>query len=412
MKKNNKNQTNIKTNKKNQKLAKFSKFENSMNLLDQSNLLFTLEEVEKVFPKPENNEETLEKEKQEQAKDYTIIRQENGKLQELLRYKLKYDLMVWQVFFEKCHELEDSYFIEDDLLEKSNRTNTIVPDITEREVKYRRQNKEYADKLIEEYNQKRYNNYVRMMTGEDQEIEETVVKHKYLYLMIAGISLILTIVNLFLSYSKTIQLIVTIVLALITLVMLSLFIFDKKVYKIKKYQAKTKPYKSYPEWCSENCISDEYLSKVAALKKSYLSLLKTEEEKLAKRIEIMKEIKTRMMEVIPVYKDYYTEEDMNYLLNAVMDRRCDTIRKAVKLAKEKEYQYDYLSSSERFIKEMNYVEDYKIYINEYTNLPIDKRTEFDKQIEKNNIIYNYLSRIHFDKTVIENEPFINQAELK
>lgn len=366
--------------------------------------VFSSEEMDKVFAMSDSIEA------KQDNKDYTIIRQENGKISELNRYKFEYDLLIWKKFYEKCHELDDSFFIQDDNLEKAIRNKQVPEDLTIRDIKYRRQNKTYSDKLVEEYEMKNYDEYAKSTVGSEHEVEEIIKKNRYGLLVIAIVLVLLGVGLYFVPMSfitDTVKIAICALLMALGLVSLLFFIFKKKEFKIRKYQAKIKPQLSFKEWQSKNCVSEEYLNKTDNMRKEYIDALKVKEDKVLSNVASMIEIKNRMMNVIPIHKDFYTEEGINTILNVVQARKCDTVRKALKFVKNKEYQVDYLSSTELLVRGMNYIEDSKIYIEEYNNLEYDLKKEFDRAIEKNNKILEYLESISFEKDSVISEQFFN-----
>ena len=173
-----KRQEKEKNKKKNKIIKKNSILDANVNRVITSKV-FSSEEMDKVFAMDDYVEA------KQDSKDYTIIRQENGKINELNRYKLEYDLLIWKKFYEKCHELDDSFFIQDDNLEKAIRNKQVPEDLTIRDIKYRRQNKTYSDKLVEEYEMKNYDEYAKSTIGSEHEVEEIIRKNRYGLLIIA-----------------------------------------------------------------------------------------------------------------------------------------------------------------------------------------------------------------------------------
>ena len=145
-----------KTTKKTKK-TKVVKSNAPLSYIYNDKINISIEEVDKIFPDIEKKDNLNSSNKEN--KDYTIIRLENGKVEELNKNKFLYDLFIWKKFYSVCDTVDSSFNIKDDNLEK-NIKNGVEEDITIRDVKYKRQNKIYVDELINKYNKNLYYYYV------------------------------------------------------------------------------------------------------------------------------------------------------------------------------------------------------------------------------------------------------------
>ena len=405
-----------KTTKKTQK-TKVVKSIAPLSYVYNDKINISIEEVDKIFPDIEKKDNLNSSNKEN--KDYTIIRLENGKVEELNRYKFLYDLFIWKKFYSVCDTVDSSFNIKDDNLEK-NIKNGVEEDITIRDVKYKRQNKIYVDELINKYNKNLYDEYVKERTIDEDSVnknDEYVKRNRYIYLVFA---IILLLCSLFVVFSHLLNLnlfdelikyIISGSSLLLTIIFVILFITHKKIVKVKRVEKVLKVntnLKSFDDFVLEKQNNEEYVNKIEEMKKQYLDDLKRYEEMIYKYREVLIYIKEKLMLIIPLAKDCYNKEMINSLINVSIERNCDTIRKALKYAKEDDYKTEYLSSLEMFNKSMFYLEDYKLFIDEYNNLKKELKDEFDEKINNNNIIIDYFNNIKIDKIIVNSDKYLKK----
>lgn len=343
------------------------------------------------------------------------------------RFKLKYDLLCWHNFYEKCHELENSFEIKDDLLVNCSDTSSpnYTGDITKRTIEYDKSNENYFnEKIVPTLKKKYISNKEVLMTyyneaknsWEKSELLRVASKNsaissgnslKTLGLVLAISGVIPIVVDIALVASKKISFFGCLgLLALIVPIeIIALFITSvagSKGANIKTVRMDQKvsmgSFQSYEEWADNNIDDiDIYKNYLNQKKELFFEIARKEERTIVDSISQLKQIKNELESDIPMPKKYSDEYHINALLALVLDRRADTLKEAINLFETETYRstvvlsLDMLNHNIQILN--NNITGLRKEVYELKNIAYEG---FKTVIRQNNFISMQLDSIRFD----------------
>ena len=262
---------------------------------------------------------------------------------EQTKLKLKYDLLCWHNFFQKCHELEKSLYIPDNLSQSGI-------DVASRKVEFDI-DRYYSDVVIPKFDELyiKKNDYVeRTFEAENQKIKqynknlansriEAVQSHKKkkAFCLVAGISCaVLGLIFFFIGISSSnVGSIIgfSVAWGILTLMGVPLIIIGGLLaqHGPKPITAKEKEPLVFTQFFqSEIKTTPKYLDKEKEWHKKFSAQVKTDIDGFISQIPQLKQIKEKLELEIPLPQKYTKEEHVDSLLSLVLDGRVDTLKEA------------------------------------------------------------------------------------
>lgn len=346
------------------------------------------------------------------------------KEENLEKVKLEYDLLCWHNFYEKCHELENSFEIKDDSLNRCSDISSISyeGDIAYRSVVYNDSNQSY---FVENIYPKLRANYLdrkselmpfyerakreadaaesRRVAAKNAQISSGNTKKT-----IGGILVVVGIIFIvlgFVTLSSVSGLSIFLFIASLAL----LGVGGSFVVKAAQQGANTKTvtfdahttanqFVGYDEWIKRNIDDVEIFKKhISEKKKIFLDTVKIEEDGILQSREELIDIRNKLLKEIPIPEKYSDEYHINALLALVLDCRADTLKEAINLFETETYRKTVVNS----LNVLNYNiiqlnKNITMLRGDVQNLTNAVYKGFSVLIEQNNFICSQLDSIRFD----------------
>lgn len=386
------------------------KKENGVFVCQECGTEYSIEDAKKLLT--EVVEEKKSTEIAENNKSLSDFDEESKKL------KLQYDLLCWHNFYNKCHELEKTFYITDKYLEKN-------VDITSRKISYDYENY-YLKNVLPKFNDhylelhpeilRSYNDEVDKMSKsnlkrskaiEKAKEERTNAKGKIIVPFI--ISSLISIVLLIIMFSIGIER-VGLSAWWVMLVFAGLFPFilvvclsahhikegDRRV--AQSLAAKEYNIPDFDKWFVENVGKTEtYVQQESDFKERFMNTAKKDSKSVIEVIPQLKKVKTDLMERIPLPEKYSDEQHVNSLLALTLDGRAETLKEAINLYETEAYRNTVVSSLQALnynIEQLN--SNISVLRREVKNLSDTTYQGFSALIQQNNYISQSLDAIRFD----------------
>lgn len=329
------------------------------------------------------------------------------------KIKLEYDLLCWHNFYEKCHELEKSFYITDD-------NYGLNVDVASREVVFN-YNKYYYESVFPLFNEnyikcnphltelhasemKKRNISNRNRSREIDSANKNFAKKSYLGLLpliICGVlSLIFYLISAITSqWGLAIFGVVLFVISIpITIILLKKMRLKALLLIEQKKQLPIKEIKEFDNWFySEVAITDEYKAKQISFYNKYIETAKKDSEEFIEKIPQLKQIKEELIKNVPLPQKYSDEEHVNALLALVLDGRADTLKEAINLFETEAYRNTVINSlnvlNYNIVQLNNNITNLR---NDVQNLTNTVYQGFSVLIKQNNYISSQIDSIRFD----------------
>ena len=330
------------------------------------------------------------------------------------KMKLEYDLLCWHNYYQKCHELEDSFEIKDDKLNSCSdiSSNRYKGDIGYREVVYDVSNESYFEnniypKLRTNYLQKKdeltplydkakikgNQQEAKRVASLNDEISNTNAK-KY---VIKGV-----------YYSGVVLFILSIGLMIIGFIFRGMYSDASGKLKADSFVTE-KSFISYDEWIENNIDELEiFKNHVSEKKKMFLDTVKKEEEGILNSRQELIEIRNNLTKEIPLPEKYSDEYHVNALLALVLNCRADTLKEAINLFETESYRNTVVSSLNALnynIAQLN--NNIRMLQGQVHNLTSTVVQGFSTLIQQNNYISRQLDAIRFDTRYLMIDNFLS-----
>jgi len=368
------------------------------SLLDAKNLI---KEVEEIDEKKEE-EIVIEEGTSVLPSDFPV---EYEATTEDKIMKLKYDLLCWYRFFEKCHELEHSIFISD------QGANSNV-DITVRKLNWD-YNTYFETKLHGEFDKYYLRKYGKKLKDEHQANEkrkrncniESKNKIKALDKRQSIIAIKCIVVYLFIHAILALISLYTLFLIPISIPIgnkIIYYFWDRIIAQKKAEELKIEKEETFEEyWIRHKQSSDTYKKLLKEKYDEFLKRAKKSVEYLVSNIPQLIEIKNQLIESVPLPPSYSNEQSVKGLLTLVLNGRAHTLKEAINLLETEYYREAVLNS----FRELNYnlsllVESIERLNYKMNSISNKLSSHYFSLYNQNSIISSQLMSIKYDTSFI------------
>lgn len=314
--------------------------------------------------------------------------------------KLKYDLLCWHKFYEKCHEVENSFYIVDEERETSR-------DITERNLNWdyasyfeKNFDKPLFERYVSEHPElkEEYKKYTEEIYAQNRQKNERVAninhnRHKKFWLVYAIVTIIMTLLSVASFGSDPIFITMWFLVAIVMPALIfvpAAFIFYH-YGDIPPYHEQCRPYNDF---VADQRKSSGYQSFYKSACAAFTARAQQDAETLVNYVPELKQIKEQLTVNCPVPRSYSDEEHINALLALVIDGRAETLKEAINLYETEQYRIAVTSS----LASMN---DNMILLNgQIQSLSKDINSKLGSLVAQNRMITESIARIQVSTQIL------------
>lgn len=340
------------------------------------------------------------------------------------KIKLEYDLLCWHNFYEKCHELENSFEIKDDSFNRCSDISSEIyeGDIANRTVTYDKSNHNYFNENIypklknqflskksqllpfyEKAKREANADELRKVTAKNAIIQSGNRKKTAGGILVA-VSFIFLILG-FVTLSKIPGLSIFLFIVVLALAGVGGTLIVKaaqqgantQTIKLDSYTS-AKQFVGYDDWITSNIDKIEiFKNHVSEKKKVFLEKVKNEEDGILESRKELVNIRNNLLKEIPIPEKYSDEYHINCLLALVLDCRADTLKEAINLFETEAYRNTVINSlnvlNYNIVQLNNNITNLR---NDVQNLTNTVYQGFSVLIKQNNYISSQIDSIRFD----------------
>lgn len=374
------------------------KKENGVFVCQECGTEYTIEDAKKLLKDidiVEKKEDELlpSKKQQEEANDVT-------------RIKLEYDLLCWHNFFEKCHELEKSFYLKDRDFGSS-------VDVATREVIFNKDSyytenvlPEFKNRYIEghpkiksdfesDLKKRKANNAVH--DAEWREISNSLSRGPKIFTTITVICIFLGIILFIVGLANHVTGLFVFGIILPFAVFGLTMIIN---YALSKRQPATPcmPIYSFEEYFEKEITkTSDYIAAERKFRQKYNEKTNEDINGFISEIPQLKNIKNHLEEIAPLPQQYSDEYHVNALLALVLNKRADTLKEAINLFETEAYRSTVVSCLDTLNYNIQVLNSNIVGLrNEVNQLASVMYQGLSTLIQQNNAIYNQLDSIRFD----------------